>query len=352
MKSFNILSIVDSEKWRAALGMLPPDRQDVYFTPEYYAVFERLGAGKALCAVYQDGGESALYPFLLNSINDLGFDLKKKYSDIQGAYGYNGVGSSCSDDAFKKSFYLAFRDFIDEQAIVAEFTRFNPVFRNESFSDYLEPQFSQENVILDLAIDDIARNAYEHATRKNINKAMRSGLICLKFTATEMTRELLDEFIRIYHETMKRNDADPYYFFPISFFKDIASNLPQHSDFYFTRFQDSFISAELVMRQNTVAYSFLGGTTAEYFEFRPNDLLKDFIIRDLAGRGLKYFCLGGGSAGIIKFKKSFAKNGITPFYIGKKIHDPETYRDVVAQWQARFPEKTETYKNHILKYRN
>jgi hypothetical protein len=351
MKRFELLSLAEADAWRDALRMLPPEKQDVYFTPEYYGVFESLGAGQALCAVFRDGGETAVYPFLINSINALGFFLDREYHDIQGAYGYNGVGASCDEGSFKKSFAETFRGFIEERAIVAEFTRFNPVLKNDSFSDYLESLYSQDNVVLDLTQENIETNAYEHATRKNVNKARRSGLTCKKLEAGEMNAGALDDFVRIYHATMERNNAATYYFFPRSFFADIAARLAKRCAFYFTELGEVPIAAELVTQGDRVAYSFLGGTAAEFFEFRPNDLLKDFIISDLRGRGLNYFCLGGGSAGILRFKKSFAKNGVTPFCIGKKIHDPEIYEKIVGQWQERFPEKEESLRNHVLKYR-
>jgi hypothetical protein len=45
----------------------------------------------AKCFVYQKGSNITLYPFLINSVNALGYNLDKEYFDIQGAYGYNGV---------------------------------------------------------------------------------------------------------------------------------------------------------------------------------------------------------------------------------------------------------------------
>jgi len=99
----------------------------------------------------------------------------------------------------------------------------------------------------------------------------------------------------------------------------------------------------------------LGGTLSKYFEFRPNDILKHEIINVLKQRQYNYFCLGGGSSvddGIFNYKKKFAKNGIFDFYIGKIIHNQQIYDKVVKQWEEKYPEKKEKYKNYLLKYRN
>ena len=87
-------------------------------------------------------------------------------------------------------------------------------------------------------------------------------------------------------------------------------------------------------------YSFLGGTLAEAFAERPNDLLKHEII--LWGRqaGKRAFVLGGGFApddGIYRYKKSFAPNGSAPFCVGRRIHNAAAYTRLIEsrrRWQS------------------
>lgn len=148
MIDFKLIELSQKEKWNEMIARLPIEQQDIYYTPEYYSIYEKKGDGKAQCFVYERDGEIALYPFLINSVNDLGFKLNKQYFDIQGAYGYNGVATSSCEESFKKSFYTAFQNFIEEHSIIAEFTRFNPFLKNELFSDYLESKYNQDNVML------------------------------------------------------------------------------------------------------------------------------------------------------------------------------------------------------------
>jgi len=41
------------------------------------------------CVFYEKNDDIALYPFLKNSVNNLGYELDKEYFDFQGAYTYN-----------------------------------------------------------------------------------------------------------------------------------------------------------------------------------------------------------------------------------------------------------------------
>lgn len=95
-----ILTLDDSLEWSRLLSQFPSERKDVYFTPEYYFLYEAYGDGVATCFVFEKEGEIALYPFLINPITTLGYKLDKEYYDIQGAYGYNGIITSSEDADF------------------------------------------------------------------------------------------------------------------------------------------------------------------------------------------------------------------------------------------------------------
>ena len=351
MGSFELLGITDSSKWTRYFESLPPGQQDIYYTPEYYSICEMEGKGKAQCFVFRTENEIALYPFLLNVIDGPGNIPDKKYFDIQGAYGYNGVISSSYEDAFARSFSDAFEKFAVDSDIIAEFTRFNPVLKNHLFSSYLNPSYNQENIIVDLSVDSLEKDSYEYSTRKNINKAVRNNLQFLKFTGTEISAGLLEQFLQIYYATMRRNGADETYYFPLSYFESVAATLGEACTYYFISYQNTIIAAELVLLGKSAGYSFLGGTLTDYYEYRPNDFLKHKIIEDLRNRGFEYFCLGGGGENLIRYKKSFAKNGSVSFYIGRKIYNPAVYEEVVRQWTGKNPDKSEKYKNIFLKYR-
>jgi len=70
---------------------------DIYFEENYLRLFEANNEGIYNCFYYEKKNRVAIYPFLKNSVNELGYNLEDKYFDIQGAYGYNGVISNSMD---------------------------------------------------------------------------------------------------------------------------------------------------------------------------------------------------------------------------------------------------------------
>ncbi len=355
MSDFEILTSKDSQKWKEYLSMLPIEQQDVYFTPEYYSLYEANGDGSARCFVFKKDGDIALYPFLINKINDLGYDLDDEYYDIQGAYGYNGIVASNASRAFTLNFIDKFFTYIHDQHVVTEFIRINPLLiSNYHYSDHF--MLLKQNTIYytNLRSGNILYEEYEHSTRKNINKARRENLTVKSNCKSSFDGALIEEFCEIYYATMNRNKADKFYYFSYDYTTSLVNSLREYSRIYVTFIRDKAISAELVLFDQTRAYSFLGGTLSDYFTLRPNDLLKHEIINDMKTRGLEYFVLGGGTTegdGISKYKKSFGKNNASEFYIAKKVHNRHVYDQIVDQWQRKHPLSAAKYGHMLQGYR-
>lgn len=345
-----ILTLNEADKWNYFLDKLPIQFQDIYYTPEYYSIYEKSGYGKAMCFVQSIDMQILIYPFLFNEIKIAETHFKEKYFDIQGAYGYNGLLCNTNDDSFINKFIDSFADFCNKKNIIAEFTRFNPVLHNEKITSQLEIVYDQENIVLDLKSDNIEIYEYEYSTRKNIKKALRSGLKNVVFSGVDITNEYFEYFYAIYNDTMDRNNADDFYYFTRDYFHNIISSIPNNCKFYFVIMNSKVISTELVLYGKSVAYSFLGGTLSDYFEFRPNDFLKDLIIKDLIIEGKEYFCLGGGPDGVIRYKKTFAKNGTYKFYFGKKIHNQDIYNKIINIWEIENPISSKIHSSKVLKY--
>lgn len=350
--NYKILTLNDRIQWKELFFKLPENQQDIYYTPEYYSLYENYGDGKAQCFVFEKNGELALYPFLINSVNELGYDLAYEYYDIQGAYGYNGVLTSSNDEKFVEAFYKAFKEFCNQNNIIAEFVRFNPIIKNHNFSkSKMHIIQLMENVIVDLSIKDLYNNAYEHSTRKNINKALKNELNVEFYFGNNVNDTKINIFKNLYINTMERNQADKYYYFNDKFYNDIFEKLGDNVLLVFIKYLDRYIASEIIPIGDQIGYSFLGGSTQEFFNLRPNDILKHSIILKLQELNKKYFCLGGGNDGIIKFKKTFSKNGNVPFYIGKKIHNKKVYNNLISEWETRNPESFIANNNYFLRYR-
>jgi lipid II:glycine glycyltransferase (peptidoglycan interpeptide bridge formation enzyme) len=353
MGDYELLDLSFSRKWRDLLQRLPIEQQDIYFTPEYYSLYERNGEGKALCFIYSDNSEVALYPFLLNEITfpDLKFD--QKYYDIQGAYGYNGVITSTYNESFIQDFYTAFAEYATKNNIVAEFTRFHPLLRNHTFSEKnLQTIFDRKTVYLNLQkpYKEIFGN-FQTTTRKQIRRAENRYKLEIRVYRNDLSQ--LDTFMKIYHETMERVHSIEYLFFNRNYFQSLVEST--NNICLVALFEGKPVAVIIALVSNFYIHGHLGGALTDSLSMSPTSILYSEMIRYGQMLGCKFLHVGGGATvneddPLFQFKKNFS--GTTAdFYIGKKIYNPDVYSSLVETWEKRNPEKTKTYRNHILKYR-
>jgi hypothetical protein len=351
--NYKILSLEDRDQWNSYLNRLPLDQQDIYFTPEYYSLYENYGDGKAYCFVFEKEGNTALYPFLINSINKLGYELDKEYFDIQGAYGYNGVVSSSYDVDFIESFYSAFNQFAIENRIVAEFTRFHPLIENHLFSNnYLPLIYDRKTVYLELnkEIDEII-SQYKKSTRQEYRWCKSKFNLIVKVLENKDTK--LNEFYTIYYDSMTRVNSNKYLFFSKNYFQDLINNVPNVS--FYVYYDDKLIAAAITFIHGNYMQGHLGGTLTEYLYMSPNTLLYTEMAIIGKNAGCKYFHIGGGtnddlSNKLLKFKLNFSST-TKDFFIGKRVYNEEIYSQICRQWKENFPNSYQIHSNKLLGYR-
>lgn len=353
MASTKILYFKNHKEWSSIYKLLPEIYQDIYYTPEYYHLYEELGDGKASCFVFGDGEDVALYPFLINSVNKLGYDLDKDYYDIQGAYGYNGVVTSTYDDQFIRVFYLAFEEYWKNENIIAEFTRFNPLFKNHQFSENnLQVIFDRKTIWLELtnSYNKIFAN-FQTTTRKQIKRATKRYNIEVKIFENDLN--ILDEFIKIYHDSMNRVQSTPYLYFNKLYFRLLIENTKNVC--FMAYYENKPVATILAFCNSYYINGHLGGTLKDYMNMSPISLLYAEMIKYGQQKGCRYLNVGGGATvnhtdPLLKFKMNFSKT-TADFFIGKKIYNHQIYNEVIRQWESKYPEKVEMYKNLLLKYR-
>lgn len=351
-----IYNLSDADSWTRCLDLLPIENQDIYITPAYYALYET-AAAQAECFVYREKDALVLYPYLKTHLNPaLNFQLSGTCYDIEGACGYNGFIGNEVTEAIIDNFSNAFESYCKSNHVIAEFTRFNPLLNNHAWAKHLMVKLVNKNIVVDLTLSDeeLWMRSYEHAARKNVNKAKRNGLTVEACYGSELTKERLNDFIKIYLSTMDRNNAEPAYYFDKIYFENICKRLGKYALFFFALADGKPVACELVLYAGQHAYSFLGGTLEQYYPSRPNNLLKHEAILKLKRLGMHYYCLGGGPRGedgIYKYKRTFAKYGERNFYIGSKIYNNNIYDALCDDWEKTYPHKKERYGKYLLKYR-
>lgn len=352
--SIEILDLTKAHQWTSYLKMLPFEQQDIYYTPEYYSLYENIGDGKAICFVFENNGNIALYPFLINSVNDLGYDLNKPYFDIQGAYGYNGVVSSSYNRAFIEAFYKEFDRYVYDSNIIAEFTRFHPLLANQKFSvGHLNNIFDRLTIYIDLTDNyETIFNRFERDTKREIRRTFDKYY--LEVRKIENDIEIIDQFFPIYQDAMKRVNAVEYMYFNPKYFKQIIQNAK--SVLFLAYFEQKPIAGIIIFYNNYFIHLHLGGALTDFINMAPSERIYSEIVKFGIEKKCKILHAGGGLSAspddkLLKYKMNFSRS-TAEFYIGKKIHNQQIYNDIVEQWSLKYPEISHKFKNVLLKYRN
>ncbi len=303
---------------------------DLYFNPNYAKVYKDID-GDSDTFVFESPFGKITYTYILRKIK---WSIDgQTYFDIVTPYGYGGP--YCENVTDMAKLMSAYKDAITNHCrknnIICEFHRFhlfdNVDFRKNYFGETIE---LSANVVVNTSGDFVTNiwDKYDRKVRKNVRKAEAAGLNII----IEKDTCHLDDFLFIYNKTMDRNHADSYYYFGREYFLNIEKLLPENFIYFHACKDGKVVSTELVLCSEKYAYSFLGGTLSDYYDYRPNDFLKNEVLKWCNRTGREKFILGGGyhkDDGIYRYKKCFTPDPDVPFYIGRYIFDQEVYNKAI-----------------------
>jgi len=310
--------------------------REVFAHPAYVRLFAR-PTDRSMCAAFSTDHGGALFPFLLRPLAiEPWAETDEASWDLVTPYGYGGAFAwNCTEEE-SRTFWEQFQAWTEANGVVASFARLS-LFAEQQLPFAGEVTVDRLNVVrgLELTPDELWHD-FEHKVRKNVNCAKRSDLR----VEIDPTGRRIEEFLNVYHSTMQRRGATDGYYFPREFFASVVRELPGQYVFLHVLQGPQVVSTELVLVSAEHLYSFLGGTLAESFAQRPNDLLKHEAILWGRAAGKRAYVLGGGyegEDGIYRYKKSFAPNGSKPFCVARHVHDPAAYDRLVERrrhWEA------------------
>lgn len=344
-----LLTLGNSEAWNRYLQQIPAEKRDIYFTPEYYSLYQNYGDGEACCFVFEKDGDIVLYPFLRNPITPLGYHLDKEYYDIQGAYGYNGIIASTYAPDFIETFWDSFDIWCQENSVVAEFSRFHPLLNNQKLaSPKMKTFFSRHTVALDLTDDDIWMHQISSKNRNMIRKAEKEGVSIIESDDYETFRKL-------YNGTMFDLHAEDFYFFPPEYYSEYKQTFKDESLLCLAIYDGKVIAGSMFMYSDDYAHYHLSARDREYSRYAANNLILWYGIQKAKERGCKWLHFGGGTTGdendsLLKFKRDFSKT-LGEFWIGKRVHNETIFSEITQQWQTKYPESYAANKVKLLGYR-
>ncbi len=318
--------VEDSYTWNKILKKFKTI--DSYYSYEYGKLFATIENGQLLGAFLEDHTTKVFYPFIKREIPG---DYKGLY-DIVTPYGYGGPlieGDSKKIDPF----YTFFSEYCETENIITETIRFHPLYKNDAYcKEILNVQYIRKTTSVDLSfpLEKIRQN-YSSMNKKNIKKAKSNQLSCFM---AQSSIENIEIFLDMYKETMDRNNAIGYYYFDRSYFLDqVKETCISKTYLLFTQFEGEIIAGVMVILGKEFAHYHLGASRTKYLDYRPNNLLFDYMIEFCKSLGAKQLHLGGGyqeNDGLFAYKTSFTNNNNHDYYIGKKIYNLTKYQEVVG----------------------
>ena len=325
---FNIIDFTNKNKWKEIV-----ENKEIYYQWEYIDAFYKNGDGEPFLIYAKDENDNYVFNvyFKRDVANDENLKneiSKNEYFDLITPYGYGGVDIiGEKNEKLLQYFFNEFEKFCNNNSIVSEFVRLNPLTNNYELyknTDYKILNISK-TVYIKLENEKQIWNNMESSCRNKIRKAQNAELI----VKSGFDRNMFEEFVKIYTETMNRDNAKEYYFFKNDFFESIYKNMKNNAKIYTVYLQGKAINSLIAIYSGENAHYHLSGSSSQYMNLGANNLSLFEAAKDLCNQGYKRFHLGGGYGGddspLLKFKKAFNKNGELNFYIGKKIFN-ETKR--------------------------
>jgi hypothetical protein len=315
-------------RWCAALDSMS---HDVYHLPAYahLSATEHKG-GQARAFYASDGNHSCLIPLVTRPIPSA-LKAPSEWLDAISPYGY--ASPLLTHDGVWMS--QAIQEFVRccaENNIVSAFLRLHPFFdTGNGWSRQGDLVLHGQIVYVDLtaSTDEImSRMKAEHRT--DIRKLLRLG-----FTTSVDEWALLDDFIQLYRDTMRRLGADQDYLFSRRYFDTLMRELGPAVHLISVLSPAGVLAAAgLYTSVGGIAQAHLAGNAAEFRPVAPSKLMQYAAIEWAKADGCRVLNLGGGldckADLLFRFKAAFSPLR-RDFSTVRIVCDPGRYDALVAK---------------------
>jgi hypothetical protein len=334
-----------TDSWDKYLEKYEPEDQDIYYQERYVKEYEDTEA-KALCIICEEGDNILLMPFLRKAYGP--------YYDFETPYGYGGPIANNRNQAWINEALDLMKKYFEQENYICGFLRFHPLLNNADYcKEAMTVIYDRKTVYINTEdnADDIWAKQITSKNRNMIRKAEKNELV---FKA-EYDFASMKKFVELYNGTMKRLEADDFYFFDEAYYEKMEEDFKDHAFLGTVWLGEQLICSAIFFYDGVYGHYHLEGSNHEYSKLAANNFLLWNVAQEMHKLGVKKFHLGGGydanpENSLLKFKKSFSPNE-GDFYIGKWMFNQEVYNQVVADWVAKNPEKDAIYGNRLLKYR-
>lgn len=314
----------EETSWMEALRAVD---HDIYHLPRYATLAARHAGGEATAFLVEYSGARLFVPLVRRPL-PAALNAPADWSDVVSPYGYaSPLYSGSTAPELATALWQAFRRSCREQSIIAAFLRCHPLLPLEQQTLGLEGlRCEGETVFIDLSLpDDEQWQQFRENHRRGIRRLRRDGYATRVDNWTD-----LDDFVRLYRETMLRAGADPFYLFPHSYFRELR-DLDTDRVHLCTVLapQGDIAAAGMFFVHEDMVQFHLSGTAADHLQASPTKLMFDDMRKWATGRCRRHFHLGGGVGcsddSLFNFKAGFSRQRAV-FHTARLICDAGRYR--------------------------
>lgn len=299
---------------------------DFHHLPSYHRLAEMRGEGDARLLVFQENGHVIAFPVLVRHVEQVRLAEVK---DVTSAHGYLGPLSSPGvPEDTRQRFLGELQAYYKSQGIITAFSRLHPLMDQSAILDgYGMITEIGVTASIDLTLpSEVQVASYRKSNRYEIQRLRKSG-----FTCAEDGMERLDDFIRIYHDTMRQLNADPFYFYDRAYFEYLLGYMSDVMHLFICKDGETVACVGLFSNCNGIIQYHLAGTAAEYRRLAPMKLMLDTVREWGVSTGAKTFHLGGGVGAqrdsLYEFKMSFGSRE-HGFLVWKHVVDQKLYDEI------------------------
>jgi len=316
----------DSAEWNQFLGRVP---HDFYHLPAYAQLMGPFDGGQAEAVLVSSGDQYFFLPYIvrpLSGIAWIGSDANTLF-DIVSPYGYPGPLFQ-GDAGFHRAAIAHWHGIMQQRGCVSGFIRLHPLLNAATdvppASGQLVERGRTVSIDLRLSLQEMWSQT-RSGHRTEISKSRRQGMVA----AIEDFDTHLDDFLRIYKETMDRTHASSYYYFPDEYFHSLKAALGDGLSLCLVRSGTGEILAGTLLTESCgIVQYHLSGTYNAAVPLRPSKLMLDYARTWAKARGNRIFHLGGGFGAkedsVFEFKAGFSANR-HQFYTWQFIFSTDQY---------------------------
>ena len=242
--------------------------------------------------------------------------------DVTTPYGYGGPAGPGDGRAFS----AAYAEWARERGVVTTFVRFHPLLENVG----LAPEGTELERLADTAtwpLEGDLEAGMHSMHRRGARKAEKAGV---EVAVTARPSDL-GAFVELYDATMRRRDAEDFYFFPEPYWAALLG-LGDRLVRMDATLDGELLASQLLLATPPWLHYHLGATSDAGFDLGASKLLFREAARYGQAEGYAELHLGSGLGGsedsLWQFKQRLSPAPGRPYWIGKLVHDEAAYREL------------------------